>query len=101
MPNRLELQTLLEDILGSRNVYFQPPESLKINYPAIVYGLENIDSLFANNRVYSSRKAYALTVIDEDPDSLIVDKIVKIPTCRFNRHFKSDNLNHNVFTINY
>jgi len=33
MGTRLELQNLLENILGSRNVYFQPPENLKLNYP--------------------------------------------------------------------
>ena len=27
MGSRLELQNLLESILGSRNVYYQPPES--------------------------------------------------------------------------
>lgn len=101
MPSRFDLQTLLENILGSRNVYFQPPASLKINYPAIIYGIANIDNVFANDQVYSSRRSYSLTVIDEDPDSPIVDKIVNIPTCRFNRHFTSDNLNHDVFTINY
>ena len=37
MANRLDLQALLEDLLGSRNVYYQPPESVKMNYPAIVY----------------------------------------------------------------
>ena len=99
MPSRLELQTLLEEILGSRNVYFQPPESVKMNYPAIVYGLDNIESSFANDGVYSSKKKYLVTVIDDDPDSPIVDKITALPTCRFNRHFQSDNLNHYVFIL--
>ena len=56
MPSRLELQTLLEEILGSRNVYFQPPESVKMNYPAIVYSLDDIENSFANDGVYSSKK---------------------------------------------
>jgi len=99
MPSRLELQTLFENILGSRNVYFQPPESVKINYPAIVYGLDNIENSFANNGVYLSKKKYLVTVIDEDPDSPIVDKVAALPTCRFNRRFQSDNLNHDVFIL--
>lgn len=101
MLSRLKLQTLLEDILESRNVYFQPPESMKINYPAIIYGLDNIDNVFANDKVYLSKRKYLITVIDEDPDSLIVSKISVLPSCRFNRHFKSENLNHNVFTLHY
>jgi len=99
MSSRLELQTLLEELLGSRNVYFQPPESVKMKYPAIVYGLDNIENSFADDVVYSSKKKYLVTVIDDDPDSLIVDKVAALPTCRFNRNFQSDNLNHNVFIL--
>ena len=99
MPSRLELQTLLEELLGSRNVYFQPPESVKMNYPAIVYGLDNIENSFADDGVYLSKKRYLVTVIDDDPDSPIVDKVAALPTCRFNRRFQSDNLNHDVFIL--
>ncbi len=101
MPSRLELQTLLEEILGSRNVYFQPPESVKMNYPAIVYGLEDIKNTFANDRVYLSKRKYLITVIDEDPDSPIVGRVASLPSCRFNRHFESDNLNHDVFILEF
>jgi hypothetical protein len=101
MPSRLELQTLLEEILGSRNVYFQPPESVKMKYPAIVYSLKDIDNTFANDRVYLSKRKYLITVIDEDPDSKIVEKVSQLPTCRFNRHFESDNLNHDVFILEF
>lgn len=97
--NRLELQTFLENLLGSRNVYFQPPEGKKMNYPAIVYERKDIRNSFADNKVYSQMLAYQVTVIDEDPDSKIVEKISQLPTARFDRPFTSDNLNHNVFTL--
>ena len=99
MGSRLELQTMLEEILGSRNVYFQPPESIKIKYPAIVYSRSDIANKSANNSVYTQSHFYELTVIDDDPDSEIVSKISKLPTCRFNRHYTSDNLNHDTFTL--
>ena len=101
MPRRLKLQTLLEELLGSRNVYFQPPASIKMKYPAIVYGLEDIENAFANDRVYLSKRKYLITVIDEDPDSEIVEKVSQLPACRFNRHFESDNLNHDVFILEF
>jgi len=72
-----------------------------MKYPAIVYCLEDIDNTFANDGVYSSQKKYSVTVIDEDPDSPIVDKVAALPTCRYNRHFESDNLNHDVFMLYY
>lgn len=101
MPSRLELQTVLERVLGSPNVYFQPPASTEMDYPAIVYGLEDIENSFANDGVYSSKRKYKLTVIDEDPDSTIVNRVASMPTCRYNRHFESDNLNHDVFILQY
>lgn len=99
MANRLDLQALLEDLLGSRNVYYQPPESVKMNYPAIVYALEDIENTFADDGVYLSHKKYLITVIDKNPDNVFVDKVAALPTCRFERHYTSDNLNHYVFII--
>lgn len=99
MASRLELQTMLEDILGSRNVYFQPPASIKMQYPAIVYSRSNIDNTNADDAMYTQNRSYEVTVIDANPDSSIVDRLSRVPKCRFDRHFSSDNLNHDVFTL--
>jgi hypothetical protein len=99
MSKRLELHALFKALLGSSNVYFQPPESLQMKYPAIVYRLEDIKNSFANDGVYLSKKAYLVTVIDGDPDSTIIGKVAALPTCNFSRHFVSDNLNHDVFVL--
>lgn len=101
MANRLDLQAELEELLGSRNVYFQPPASVRINYPAIVYTRSDIDNTFADDSVYMQSHFYEATVIDEDPDSKIIEAISKLPTCRFSRHFTSENLNHDTFIIYY
>lgn len=99
MASRLELQTMLEEIIGTREVYFQPPSSIRMNYPAIVYSRKVIDNVHANNAVYGQRKAYEVTLIDQNPDSEFVDKISVLPYCGWDRHYTSDNLNHDVFTI--
>lgn len=101
MGNRLELQAMLETLLGSRNVYFQPPESIKLQYPAIVYSLSDIRNTHASNVVHKKDTAYSLTYIDEDPDSENVEKISRLPYCDFDRFFTSDNLNHYTFTLYY
>lgn len=101
MDRRPNLQALLEKTLGSRNVYFQPPSSVHIKYPAIVYSRSDIDNKHANNAVYLSDIKYQVTVIDEDPDSEIVAKVAQLPKCSFSKHYASDNLNHDVFTIYY
>lgn len=101
MHDRLALHEILCDILGSRNVYFQPPESLKMNYPAIVYSRSNIANRFANNRVYSSENQYEVVVIDKDPDSTIPERLNRFHAARFVRHYTADQLNHDVFSIYY
>lgn len=98
---RDDLQFMLESIVGSQHVYFQPPESIKLHYPAVVYVLSNINNTPADNAVYRQETAYQLTVIDEDPDSEISKEISKLSMCRFNRFYTVDNLNHFVYTIYY
>lgn len=101
MGSRFELQDLLENILGSRNVYFQPPASVHIDYDAIVYSRKNIENTFANNSVYKQNDAYEIIAIYEDPDSDLPRKLSKLPMCSFDRHYTADNLNHDAFTLYY
>ena len=101
MENRLLLHEKLIEILGSGNVYFQPPESLKLKYPAIIYSRNRIDNRFANDNVYEQDHGYTVMVIDKDPDSEIVDRMSKFPMTKFDRHYVADNLNHDVFTVYY
>jgi hypothetical protein len=97
--DRLQLQQLLEDILGSRNVYFQPPPNVVMQFPAIVYRRDNARTEYADNNPYQNTKRYQVTVIDRNPDSDIPDKVARLPMCSYNRFFVVDNLNHDVFNL--
>lgn len=99
MRTRLDLQELLENLIESSNVYFQPPPNVNMKYPAIKYSRENIDNRHADNGVYLQQNVYQLIVIDKNPDSEIVQKVSRLPSCSFDRHYISNNLNHDVFTI--
>lgn len=99
MSDRLKLQTRLEDILGSRNCYFQPPASVQMKYPAIVYSVNDIDARHANDDIYKMRIAYQVTLIDKNADTQFLAPILKLPYCRFVRFYTADNLNHWVFTL--
>lgn len=99
MTNRLNLQTTLENILGSRNVYYQPPESVKMQYPAIVYFRNSIENNHANDSVYNQNVSYEIIVIYKDPDSEIPLTVSQLPLCKFNRRYTADNLYHDVFTL--
>ena len=96
-PKRLELQTLLEVVADGGKVYFQPPSNLTMQYPCIVYALDDDKSEFADNRLYSRFKRYQVTYITRDPDSGIPDDIAQLPFCSFERGYSADNLHHYVF----
>ena len=99
MDQRQNLQTILETLLGSRNVYFQPPATLRMKYPCIVYSRDQMDTKFANNGTYARKIGYQVTYIDQNPDSDIPHKIADLPLCKHKTFFTADNLNHDVFTL--
>lgn len=101
MNDRLKLQELLEESLGVKRVYYQPPESLKLEYPAIVYSKSKIDTKRANNSMYSKKTRYEIIVIDKRPDNPVIDKLLQLPYCSYDRSYKSNNLNHDVLTLYY
>lgn len=99
--SRIELQTLLEDTLGSGNVYFQPPPNIEMKYPAIVYNREADNVHHADDSGYLTFRRYHLTVIDRDPDSAIAERVNALRYCRFVNAFALDGLNQFTFTINF
>ena len=107
MARRLELQDELQTLIGVRedgkpNVYYQPPESVKLNYPCFVYSLSNIYRVSADNMSYLDTNAYQVILITKDPDDPLTEKVMKsFSMCRFNRHYTASNLNHEAFTIYY
>lgn len=99
MASRADLNNALEEIMGNENVYFNPPETLKLKYPGIRYCLTTYTIFSANNNQYIKKPGYELTLIDRDPDSVYVDKIQSLPYCSFIRNYIVDNLNHWVFRL--
>ena len=99
MKNRIELDNEFRRILGSSNVYFQPPESIKMKYPCIRYKLNRIDTDYSNNGSYNLNPSYTGAVISKNPDDSIINDILKLSKSRFDRFYVADGLNHWVFII--
>ena len=99
--SRLDLQALLEEILGSRNVYFQAPPNVGMKYPCILYDFDKFHTTKADNADYLRGKRYELTLIHRDPDNEIVEKLQDLQYCELDRTFVSDNLYHYAFTLYY
>lgn len=102
MANRLDLQAEFETLLGSRNVYFQPPSTLKMKYPCIRYSLSAPDIKRANDKMYLNTNCYEGVIIDSNPDSTIPRSMIEhFKMCSISSGYTADNLNHYPFTIYY
>jgi len=94
---RLDLHALFNTL--APNVYFQPPTNVQMRYPCIVYQRDYRNIQFAGNLPYRSTKRYQVTIIDQDPDSAIPDRVAALPMCAFQRFFAADNLNHDIYSL--
>ena len=101
---RLEFQEKLCNILESRNVYFQPPETIKMKYPAIVYHDSGGNARYADDQEYRYRQRYTVTLIAKDPDWIIAAGHIlrrSFRYCSEGTPYSSDNLHHKIYTIYY
>lgn len=96
---RHQLHDLLVSVLGSSNVYYQPPPDARMEYPCIVYKWDHSNTQFADNTPYRRAKRWQITHIDRDPDSDVPDKIAELPMCMHHRTFATRSLNHTVFDM--
>ena len=101
MDRRWHLQAKLESILGSTNVYFQPPETIRMQYPCIVYTRRNIETIRADNRNYLSNIQYDITLISRDPDEPVLFDLIQLDKCQYDRHYVSNGLHHDTLTLYY
>lgn len=102
--DRIDLHNRLIDILGTKGqevsrVYFQPPATIKMEYPCIIYKRNKRKDFFSNNHVYLGMKQYSITVVDKNPDSQIPEKVSEMQYCAFSTHFAADGLNHDIYTL--
>jgi hypothetical protein len=96
-----QIQSLLEELVGEGyHVYFQPPATVKMEYPAIVYNRDIAETKFADNLPYRHDKRYSVTLISRNPlEDEIYDKLAHLPMSTYERFFTAGNLNHDVFNI--
>lgn len=101
--NRLLLRDILRDTMTNAgeepHLYYQPPESIKLEYPCIIYQLGSINSTYANDMPYTHGVSFEATYITRNPASPVVTELAKIPQSKFDRYFVSDNLHHYVYTF--
>lgn len=88
--------------LGAKKTLFQPPPSVQLEYPAIIYTTKSTYTTNADNKVYTGHRFYQIELIDPDPDTPLIDALLnKFSMIKHVNNFKTSNLNHNVFDLYY
>ena len=101
MSSRLNLQSKLEELIGNRNVYYNPPENLVMKYPCIRYSKQSINTRYADDKKYSKMNCYELIVITKQADPEVVDAILELRYSSLGTPYKAENLHHYPITLYY
>ena len=86
--------------LGIKNAYFQPPKTVMLRYPCVIYRLDNIDKTNADDKAYVTTNRYLVTYVTEDPDDEMIFELIKhFQMISWSGSFTSDNLNHYNYNL--
>lgn len=100
MKTRIELQEQLVAVLGSNQVYFQPPSNVQMKYPAIVYELSGELVNKADNKRFMAHRKYTITHIYKSISNCLMDKMLdSFMYIEFDRQLIADGLYQDVYTI--
>lgn len=101
MKTRAELQTLLEDALGSSNVYFQAPPNTGMKYPCMVYSFARPEVDNADNKPYLITGRWEIHHMYKNPlKHDLKEKMIFIaPYVTFDRRIVTDGVYNDYYTI--
>lgn len=99
MDDRMKLQDELQSIMGDSMVCYQPPESVKLSYPCVVYMLDNVVAYHADDRAYRRTNRYSVTLMTKNPVPDELEQLLDLQGASFDRHFVSDNIHHFALNI--
>lgn len=97
--DRLTLHQTLIDVLGSSNVYYNPPESTQMKFPAIVYKLDYMDQIHADNKKYIDWTTYKVIVVSSKPDHPAIRKILNLEMTRFSTSYTRNGYYHTAIIL--
>ena len=98
---RIELDNKFRSIPGLEHVYFQPPESVRLQYPCIIYTTARNLSRYADNEKYVHGTRYTVKLISKDPDEPLREYLEQFRYCELASFYTANNLNHFVYDLVY
>lgn len=100
MKTRIEVQNLLEEVLGSKNVYFQAPPNTGMKYPCIVYRLNNFHRRDADNEAYILAGRWEIHHMYKSiKNDLTTEMLFAAPYITFDRRLVTDGVYNDYYTI--
>ena len=100
MKTRLEVQTMLENILGSSNVYFQAPPNTGMKYPCIVYRFSNFNNMNADNKPYVMTGRWEIHHMYKSiKNDIKMTMLFAAPYVPFDRRILTDGVYNDYYTI--
>lgn len=98
LGTRLELHGVLK--LYMDNVYFRKPSNQVLKYPCILYRKQDMSLTRANNKIYSTRQLYRITLIEQNPDSDLAERMLEeLSLIDLVDYQEIDNLNHTYLDL--
>jgi hypothetical protein len=100
MKSRIEIQNLLEGILGNGNVYFQDPPNTGMKYPCIIYNFEGFDNDFADNKPYIVAGRWTVHHMYKSIKNDLKEVFVlEPPFFKWERRIKNDGVYNDYYTL--
>lgn len=102
MIDRLILQELLENVLDSKNVYYQEPPNKEMKYPCIVYRFERFNRQDADNTPYILNGRWVIHhMFKKVSDDTLKEKLIReFKFCEFDRRIIKDGIYNDYYTLN-
>lgn len=102
MDRRQKLHEELKRVTGIKNVYFQPPESIKLKYPCVIYSKQPFRTVRANNTAWINNRPYRVVIVCSDGDNKFAEMLLNgFKYCSYDSRYISNNMYHDSLTIFY
>jgi hypothetical protein len=100
MKTREELQSLLEETLGSHNVYHQSPPNTGMKYPCIVYRFDKVKVKKADNIPYMVTGRWEIHHMYKQSKNSLLEKMLFIaPYVTHDRQIVKEGIYNDYYTI--
>ena len=101
MKTRIEIQEMLEDVLGCDRVYFQAPPNTGMKYPCIVYKFVRPEIDHADNKPYIVTGRWDIHHMYKNPKNDLKEKFIfEVPFCSWDRRIVTDGVYNDYYILN-